>query len=340
MGGKIALAATNWACHAAERHYGIPRVEILAAGGLDENDLRDLGERIPVELAVDVLRYILERSGDAAFGLRVADSFDFRTQGHWGYAIFSCLTLRERIELTNRYLPLRIPARGSFWVQGEVAFLELALDVPIDVVPFFIDCATAVNCTFHLPQVQKVWLSYPEQPYHEELKARVQAPIVFAAPYNRIAFPARYLDVRIPGDPHLRELMRTQLDAQLAGVAVHERAGVLDEVRQRLIARLASDASLERIARDLRVSARTLRRQLSALGASFQELLEEVRRARAVAYLRDTDDAIEHVAARLGYGDPSNFRRAFRRWTGLSPTTFRHQQRTPETAESAADADV
>jgi AraC-like DNA-binding protein len=104
-------------------------------------------------------------------------------------------------------------------------------------------------------------------------------------------------------------------------------AGLTDEVRARLEARLEVDASLPRIACDLRVSVRTLQRQLGALGTSFQELLEDLRRTRAIAYLTETDEAVEIVATRLGYGDPSNFRRAFRRWSGTTPAAFRAQHR-------------
>jgi AraC-like DNA-binding protein len=242
--------------------------------------------------------------------------------------------LGERIELQLRYMRLRAPLEFSFWVEGDRALLEcVASQIPPDLFPLIMDCSVAGTCIAHLAKLKprpyelEVWLSYPERPHHQELRALVGGPIVFEAPCNRIAFPARDLALRIEGDSQLGALMRTQLDAQLEQVNKEEQHSVLDEVRQRLLTRLGGDASLERIARDLRMSGRSLRRQLSALGASFQELLAEVRRERALAYLADTDEAIEQVAARLGYGDPSNFRRAFRRWTGVAPAVFRAQRR-------------
>jgi AraC-like DNA-binding protein len=68
-----------------------------------------------------------------------------------------------------------------------------------------------------------------------------------------------------------------------------------------LNARLASDASLDGTARDLGMSARTLRRRLSALGASFQDLLDEVRRARAIACVLETEVSLDDVGSQLGY---------------------------------------
>ena len=118
-----------------------------------------------------------------------------------------------------------------------------------------------------------------------------------------------------------------QRDAQRTHVHETRSRGVLEDVRARLVARLEEDASLARVAEDLCMSARTLQRQLGARGTSFHELLEEVRRAGASEALIESDEAVESIGVRLGYGDPSNFRRAFRRWTGLSPTAYRAEQR-------------
>jgi len=82
-----------------------------------------------------------------------------------------------------------------------------------------------------------------------------------------------------------------------------------------------------------------LRRRLSALQTSFQALLEEVRHGRAVAFLSDGELAVEQISVQLGYGDPANFRRAFRRWEGVAPSTYRAACRaeriTPELENAA-----
>ena len=155
--------------------------------------------------------------------------------------------------------------------------------------------------------------------------------VVFDAPCNRLAFPASDLEKKLPGDPHLGKLAVAQLENQLSTRRSLPPAvgadSLLAQVRARLLARLASDASLDRIARDLHISTRTLRRRLDALDTSFQALLEDVRRSRAVTYLADTELAVEQISVQLGYGDPANFRRAFRRWEGVAPSTFRATRR-------------
>jgi AraC-like DNA-binding protein len=64
-------------------------------------------------------------------------------------------------------------------------------------------------------------------------------------------------------------------------------------------------------------------RRLAEEGISFKAFLDETRFSIASEYLRNTQLGIEEIASRCGYGDVSNFRKAFKRWSGLSPSEFR-----------------
>ncbi len=334
MSGKVAAGLLTMICDAASRHYGIRPADTLDAGLLDEEDVKDPGARVPIEALADMVRFLLVRTGDPALGLRLSTGFDLRTQGFFGYALLSSLTLRERIELHIRYQPLRSPWAISFWIEDDMAVVELvAHELPPDVRPVVLDmgfAGTLSQFRKHFrgqPPPMQLWMSCPERPHHRELRALMNGPVVFDAPCDRFALPARSLDQRLSGDPYLGELARAQLDSQLDQAAPDASEDVLEQVRDRVTARLERDASLASVARDLRLSARTLQRKLDALGASFQQLVLEARRTQAIHYLLESDDAVEAIAARLGYGDASNFRRAFRRWTGLAPAAFRSERR-------------
>ena len=75
----------------------------------------------------------------------------------------------------------------------------------------------------------------------------------------------------------------------------------------------------------LHVSARTLHRRLVEAGTSYQDILDDVRRRLAQEFLRDTALSVEEVAERTGFSDASNFRKAFRKWTGEQPAEFRRR---------------
>lgn len=81
--------------------------------------------------------------------------------------------------------------------------------------------------------------------------------------------------------------------------------------------------SVEEMARELAVSARTLQRRLEQAGTTFGEVCDDTRRAAALAHLRNPEVPIKEAAFRLGFSEPSTFYRAFRRWTGDTPANYR-----------------
>jgi AraC-like DNA-binding protein len=258
---------------------------------------------------------------------------DLREQGFWGYAVLSGASLRERIEAHLRYQRLRAPWQIAVRVEAGTAMLELIpLNIERDLLPILIEwlMATALlhlaDHLGHRPRGVELLLSYGAQPHHRELAELFEGVIHFDAPCNALRVPAEVLDIPLQGDPHLQRLARGQLDAQLKELQPEAPRSLVEQVRERLGARLGGDASLVRIAVDLNMNARTLQRQLDAEQQSFQKLLDEARHAQAIKLLSDPARSVEGLATRLGYADAASFRRAFRRWTGLTPARFRTQR--------------
>ena len=82
---------------------------------------------------------------------------------------------------------------------------------------------------------------------------------------------------------------------------------------------------IDEMAQLLRVSSRTLQRQLSEEGLSYSGLVERCRYRTACESLKHTRDPVRDIAALLGYRDVSSFSRAFLRWTGQTPSAYRNQ---------------
>ena len=118
-----------------------------------------------------------------------------------------------------------------------------------------------------------------------------------------------------------RQLAYSELERSLGELGADQE--VFARVRK-LVARPGGGfRSLEEVASELHLSARTLKRRLASHGETYSGLLEEQRRERALLLLRSAGLSLDEVAEQLGYSDPSNFRRAFRRWTGVSPAAYR-----------------
>ena len=98
---------------------------------------------------------------------------------------------------------------------------------------------------------------------------------------------------------------------------------LVQRVRELLRTRAAELGNAEALADALHVSTRTLHRQLQEEGASLQELKDEVRRDQAIDLLRRTARPVKQIALAVGFGNEKSFARAFRQWTGRSPSDFR-----------------
>jgi AraC-like DNA-binding protein len=82
----------------------------------------------------------------------------------------------------------------------------------------------------------------------------------------------------------------------------------------------AGGVRIEAVARELGCSRQTLYRRLKAENTTFEQVVERLRRRLALRLLREKDASVKEVAYRLGFSDPAAFSRAFKRWTGSSPS--------------------
>jgi AraC-like DNA-binding protein len=114
---------------------------------------------------------------------------------------------------------------------------------------------------------------------------------------------------------------------------------ITEQVRAALLRALhdgrgANPVLLARSARRLGLSARTLQRRLRASGASFSGLLRETRELLALRALSDGQQAVSEISDLLAFSEVSAFSRAFKRWTGMRPTRFRHLVKAPRHARA------
>ena len=172
---------------------------------------------------------------------------------------------------------------------------------------------------------------YPPPAHRNAYTAILGGDVHFDCREASWSFPSQHLARTLPSsNPALRELYEAECRRLLADLA--DNAGLAARSRRLLRKFEGQYPQMPQIARMLNVSARTYRRRLADEGTSFQALLDSVRAEHATRLLRESRLPIASIAYRLGFNDPSNFRRAFRRWTGRTPAALRSR---PALAEAA-----
>ena len=122
-------------------------------------------------------------------------------------------------------------------------------------------------------------------------------------------------------NPELETLAEQQLQTALTSLT--QSGSVSGKVREILNDRLQDMPTVEHVASMLCMSAATLNRKLKADSSSFQQLKDDVRYRHAQRLLKQEDLAIDLIAEQLGYSDASNFAKAFKAWSGVSPSQYR-----------------
>lgn len=154
------------------------------------------------------------------------------------------------------------------------------------------------------------------------------APIRFSQTVSRLGFDASMLDLPIARN---EQALRQFLRGAPANILIRYRydAGTAAAIRRRMSQKGPAEwGSFADLARDMRMSSSTLRHRLHDEGQSYASIKDDIRRDLARDMLMNTSQSVSDIAARLGYSEPSAFYRAFKKWMGESPETFRKNARS------------
>ena len=315
------------------RHLSV--AEILHHTGIDAGVLTQVDGRVSAREFVRLVRNGLQLTEDPNLGVWFGLQLKISTHGYLGLAALSSATLGEAIQMAVKYAATRLSLlRVSYWESGDEAVIQIDCAVPmeLDLERFLLQTVftslgvISENLIGQLPEPLEVLCTYEDHPDPVILErfAGRRMP-KFNQAVNQIRLPASFL--RIPldmSDPASHQLMEAQCRRELE--AIDAGADLLLKVRQLISAQPGRFPKLEEVAEKCFMSSRTFKRRLADLGTSYQELLDSERQKRAMEYLKHTSKTVDEIALLLGYNDPSNFGRAFKRWLGATPTQYRNQQ--------------
>jgi AraC-like DNA-binding protein len=306
---------------------GCDGAALLAEAGFDLKDLDGPNARCPFVNAGRLWKIAVAATGDPAFGIKVASHYKPTTFHALGYGTSASSTLKEAFERVQRYCHVVSDAVDyQFYRRGsEYHFIiEPVAEVSPEAVDALVSsylrmCRSVVGRHYSPLSIE---LRRARPAVTDDYERLWRAPLRFGAAQNRMIFDSdtieRLLDT---GNPELARQSDAISSRYLARI---ERFNTVARVREVLTQRLRDrEPSQEEVAEILNVSSRTLQRKLGESGTTFKELLDESRRTLALAYLSTPQNSIGEITYLLGFSCSSSFIRAFRRWTGLSPSDWR-----------------
>ena len=332
------LATTGQILWRLIEHQGLPPEPLFRAAGIDPKIISDPRAHIARPQSNLLIRTLAARIPDPAFGLKAARCWHPSNLGALGYAWLSSSTLRTALNRLVRYWRVVIADVTVALDESPagVAFVHVPpdLDATLDairgdvVLAILYDmCRTNFGSTLRPARVAfRRAAPADTRPY----EALFGCPVSFGAQANRLQIGVADADQPLPtGNRDLAAMHDRALIDQLARL---DKKDVMARFQASLLERMASgDLSEENLARDLHMSRRSLQRRLAEADASYQSLVDETRRDMALRYLEDRGKSATDIAFLLGYSQQSAFTRAFRRWTGKSPSEYR-SSKSPATA--------
>jgi AraC-like DNA-binding protein len=167
-----------------------------------------------------------------------------------------------------------------------------------------------------------VGLCRPRRPTSDRFERFFRCPVTYGAGWYTLAFPETEVVRPLPAGCAEAALAADQAVAAYLE-CIRSSGPVADRVREVVAALLASgDATSAAVAGQLAMSERTLQRRLHEEGTRFRDVVADVRIGLAKQLLVEDRLTAEQVAGRLGFSDPTAFRRAFKRHTGMTPGEF------------------
>ncbi len=298
----------------------------------------DVETRSEATLPLDALRSFFEAAAravdDPLLGIHVARSMDRGAFGVLAFSSRSAPTVRESLERLSRYIRLsNDTVEVSFAVDREGGAIRQRVPghpacLGRHANEFFVAILLEEGRrTFgQSAEPVRVWLAHDAPRGLDIARELGVAQVRFAAEENGLLFAPEVLALEVPrADPALLSYLDAQAHKQLGELAPEP--GFLMDVRRVVREELAkATATLPRAARLLGMSRRTLQRRLEEEGTSFHKLVDQAREELARNYVADASVPLTRIASVLGYSDERPFLRAFRRWTGLTPSAYRQKR--------------
>jgi len=312
------------------KRRGISTGQLLEGSGISEQMLFEPARLLPYRTTQRILERAIELCPAAGLGLALGAQHTPSGMGMLGYGINCCATVGDALEMSIKYHRVSSTLLQSdlcqlgehhYWVATPPVDLGPLLPCVVEE-EFTSLCQSFTMLTGKPVDLLEVHFQYPAPENLSEYRQVFNCPLFFSASENKVSINIEQLKLPI-------------LQANPLSVAAAERlciefleanptvSDTVMQVRQLILEKQNQFLSEAAVAERLNITSRTLRNRLRKLGTRYQVILDSLREQIAKTDLINSTLNVSAIAERLDYSEARSFRRAFKKWTGLTPDEFR-----------------
>jgi AraC-like DNA-binding protein len=336
----LAHALINWGVS-----HGIAvdtMLKKLAIAKLD--DLHQESCRLSMDDYGLLIGYLARETGRQDIGYQIGSALNISSYGLLGHAFMSLDTAEQAVDFGLKYYQLT----SSFTtLDAQYHDAELVIDVSHNYdypsMAQFIEEELVIGVVNIMRSVvgdqflvNAVHYTFARPAHASTMETYLGCPVSYQSPRCRFIVDRQLLSLPIKTANPITAVYLTRLCQELAAqIDAAQDAGsshdIISQVRKIIIQPPLRWPSIEQVADALYCSERTLRRKLIKAGSHYQHELDHIRQHLVKPLITDPSLNIEDIASQLGYSEAASFRKAFHRWFGCSPHSYRKDhQSTPQ----------
>lgn len=318
-------------------NYGANKTVLAQAAGFTLSELDDGDRWIELPNAHRVWELALSHTKQPNLGLLIGRSSNPHVIGLLGYLMESCPTIGDAFEQLSKFNPLfgnmfsyHHEIQGDYfkvfyephpqWWQQYPHTAQQAIETSMSRTLSIIHRFSGKSI---FPS--RAFFKYPAPKDERDYKSVLKTNLYFNAAENYLEFPASLADLSVASyNVTLYREFERLAEEKLKSIQTYTSF----EARIKQLVLSAIDGPLptiDQVATQLHCSTRTLQRKLRQEGTTYQLILENIRKDLAIHFLQKRQNKLSEIAGFLGYADQRVFRRAFKRWTGQTPSTYQQQ---------------
>jgi len=317
-------------------HYaslmGLDKTALLKGSGIKIRDLDDPDVLVTPDQEISVMRNIVKLVPDPKVGLIIGLHYHIGVIGKIGAAASSSDTLLDAIRLLFQFTELMMTYfHFDLTVKDNLAFVRMDELVSEKDIRRFM-CERELASIYRISsdvigipvRYREIRLAYPKPSYASYYKEFFQCPVEFNADAHLLVFDSKHLFRQLPmANPLTRKIY--EKECRQLSLRIKKQETIAKRIHQEILFHQDGIPNFDQLARYMNMSRRTLSRRLVEEGTSYRDLLSGILKKKAVHLLQTTTMPIEQIATELGYHDLANFYRAFKRWTGHNPGSYRRK---------------